>query len=48
MTATDPETPNNGEHQDDATNKGQSAQTPAEGGDDAPGRDDGSPQDAAH
>ena len=28
----------------DATNEGVSAQTPAEGGDDEPGRDDGSPQ----
>ena len=28
----------------DAANQGQSAETPAEGGDDAPGRQPGSPQ----
>jgi hypothetical protein len=42
MTATTPETPGH-DDQDDATNSGVSTTEPAEGGDDAPAGDEGSP-----
>lgn len=43
MTATDPEKQPAGEYLDDATNKGKSAEDAAEGSDDLPGEDEGSP-----
>ena len=41
--AQDPDPRTASDDDDDATNQGVSAQEPAEGGDDTPGRDEGSP-----
>jgi len=41
---TDPTTPTQPDEHEDATNRGTSATEPAEGGEDTPGRNQGSPE----
>ncbi len=44
VSPSDPDPRTAADEQEDAANKGQSATTPAEGGDEEPTRDNGSPQ----